>query len=217
MKNLTPNDPLRLYSSIRSVEKDVGDENYEKFLELRTNQSMSDEQFAHAVFTMPLLHEKQQLAARVLASRWRKDWVDDAMQDASLRVYCYFSTTRGMGFSGHTNDSLGGWLYALVHQHAGWALHKIVRAEQRRRAREVRASRSESQEVTSASEFAKVLDQTFALFEKLPAPLSNIAFDLHYGVPVNGTAKACGISERRVYELRAQILTLVSDSLDEMR
>jgi DNA-directed RNA polymerase specialized sigma24 family protein len=168
------------------------------------------------VFSMPLFEEKRKQVGEILRRHWQLERVDDAMQNGALRVYFHLAATRGIQFTRTTDDALGAWLYALLHQNAQWELSKIARGEQRRRAREIAASRPEAICQMSNTEFARKLDQVFAMIEKLPSPLITVGFDLHYGVTANETAKTCGISERRVYELRAKILNLVSEMLDDM-
>jgi RNA polymerase sigma factor (sigma-70 family) len=182
----------------------------EKLLRLRRDPSVSDDQFAHTVISAPLFEQKSRLVAKVLIRHWHPDRIDDALQDAALNIYNHLRKTRGSEFCGTTDDQLGAWLYSLIVQNVQWALAKNVRSERRRKAREIKASRSETEQIISAAAF----EHAFAIIENLPPPLAKIAFAIRRGTHVKEIAKDLELSERRVYELRAALFDLASKLLD---
>ncbi|MFN0019471.1 MAG: ECF-type sigma factor [Pirellulaceae bacterium] len=193
-----------------------GASDYEEFLRLRFDESVSDVDFANAVLSTPVFDDARRTAGRVLAPHWRHDRIEDALQEAALRMHAYLAATRAVRFYGSTDDELGGWLYALLMNNARWALMKTVRGERRRQARDMRASRRETEAAIPAWQFARTFDRALAMIAALPALERGIAMDMLRGVSARESAAAHGISLRRVYEIRAAILAKVERLLEEL-
>lgn len=186
------------------------------FLRLRSDLQVSDRDFARAVFALPLFEEKRVLVGRVLANRWNSDRMEDALQNAALRVFLHLVATRGERFVGSTEDSLGRWFYLLWRRNSRWAMRNLRRASCRRAARERQVARREPHHSIPPGSFARLLQQIFVQIDRLPPNLRTVAFDLLFDVSADQTAETCGLSKRRVYELRVEVLALAKNWIAEV-
>lgn len=177
----------------RSFEGDV-----RRFLELRADSSIDDQEFANLVCELPLFQEKLALAKSIVMRRDAE--ADDAAQDAFLCIRDHLAKTRGKRFVGSTADELGGWFYCLARQHLRWWRLNHDRRENRRKYYEQMAAKSEVVHPGTSSSTLEGLDVIDALL-RLPEQERRVAAAYLRGEQVGVTAKRMRISRRTYHRV----------------
>lgn len=182
---------------------------YSLFCKLRSDPSLSAEEFASKVFATPLFENKTLLVRKVLGNLWPSSDLEDAMQDALMRVYLHLVNRRGNDFTGISDDCLGSWMFRLIRRNATWELQHQRRKNGRREKRERVAARNEKDTPSSVSLIPGILERLFVFIDELPHPDREIAWDWWTNVPIISTAKRLRVRREKIYRIRQRLILFV--------